>query len=140
MEITVSAITYLVFIGLIVCPFFLKNRIEKLQTKNNFLIYLVTIIFASFLMTTVFAWWVNYSDTLLLNYYGYNFDGMNEKEFYRNVAAKDLKRVKELEASISGIGWPAKVMLLSPFSFLYMLTAYFAVIFFKRKTEVTNNF
>jgi hypothetical protein len=71
------------------------------------------------------SWWSDKSDHILLEYYGYNIDGMNEREFYQNVLPENLERVKSIEISIMGLGWPVKaifaIIILSP----YLLVVYF---------------
>lgn len=46
------------------------------------------------------------TDLILLKHYGYNIDGMSESEFFGNVLPENMDRVKRLETSIMGIGWP----------------------------------
>lgn len=132
MEFTVSSVNGLFLLMLALFPFFLKNKTDKLHIKNKFLFYFIIAVLVSFALTALFAWWSNYSDTLLLKHCGYNFDGMNENEFYGNVAAKNTERVKELVKSIAGIGWPVKVSIIFPFIFLYVLVVYLTLYFLKR--------
>ena len=70
------------------------------------------------------AWWSNKSDQILLSYYGYNIDGMNEAEFYEKVSEKKIERVKELQRSLMGIGWPLKAIMSYIYYFPYLLIAY----------------
>ena len=63
------------------------------------------------LLTLAFAWWSVTADEMLLAHYGYNIDGMNETEFYGKVAPENMERVKSLETSIMGIGWPLKAII-----------------------------
>lgn len=132
MEFIVSSINGFFLLIFTLSPFFLKNKTDRLQIKNKFLFYFIIALLLSFAVTTLFAWWANYSDELLLKHYGYNFEGMNDMETYVNVSAKDIERVKELVRSNSGIGWPVKTLIISPFVFLYMLVVYLMYYFLKR--------
>jgi hypothetical protein len=65
---------------------------------------------------------------MLLAYYGYNLDGMNETEYYSQVAGENMERVKSLETNIMGIGWPLKAiitfLIYIPYLFIVYLIAY----------------
>ena len=71
------------------------------------------------------AWWSDKSDHILLEYYGYHHDGMNEMERFDKVLPENVERVKSIEVSIMGIGWPLKaifgIIIFSP----YLLVVYF---------------
>lgn len=71
----------------------------------------------------LFGWWSDKSDDLLLSFYGYNFDGMNETEYYQNVKPEYLQKAKEIVNSNGGIDWPLRVM----FSYVYYLPYIFIV-------------
>ena len=81
-----------------------------MNIRLKFVAYLVTAIMTTAVLTIVFSWWVDASDTMLLARYGYNIDGMSEKEFYEHVSPKNMERVKSLVRGISGIGWPLKAL------------------------------
>ena len=57
-----------------------------------------------------FAWWADASATFLLGHYGFDFEGMNDLENYRNVSPQNLQLVQELERGRGGIGWPLKAI------------------------------
>ena len=81
-----------------------------------------------------FAWWSYTSDLLLLKNYGYDIDGMNETEFYGKVLPENMDKVKSLEISIMGIGWPLKAILTFIFYSLYLLIVYIIMYFIERHT------
>lgn len=58
----------------------------------------------------IFAWWSNESNLILLKHFGYNIDGMSETEFFGNVLPENMDKVKRLETSVMGIGWPVKAI------------------------------
>ena len=81
---------------------------------------------------------------MLLEHYGYNIDGMNDVEFYGNVSPENMERVKELERSIFGIGYPVKaffgIVIFSPYLFVVYLVGYiFGIIRRKKKCTFAKN-
>ena len=67
-------------------------------------------LFSLGVLMLIFAWWSYESDLILLKHYGYNIDGMSEADFFGNVSSENLDKVKRLETSIMGIGWPVKAI------------------------------
>ena len=78
----------------------------------------------TFIIILITAWWSSESTEILLSKNGYNFDAMNYEERFENVKKENLEKVKTLEISKNGIGWPAKVMFIYPFYFVYLLLIY----------------
>lgn len=126
MESTTSIISLVLFIGLVLSPILIIKRQFNHKGKNEFISYLTLGIVITTLLTLAFAWWSATSDKMLLVHYGYNIDGMTETEFYEQVAPENMERVKSLEASIMGIGWPLKAIMMYVFCIPYMLIVYFA--------------
>jgi len=63
------------------------------------------------------AWWSDKSDHILLEHYGFDFDAMNETERYGKVLPENMERVKRIEISIMGVGYPVKAI----FGFIALL-------------------
>ncbi len=76
------------------------------------------------LITVVFAWWSDASDSMLLAHYGYDSNGISESEFYRGVSQDNMARVKSLENRAAGIGWPVKAALTYVLYMPYLLVVY----------------
>ena len=125
MEILIDIISFSLFIGLILCPIFLIRRINKTKIKYKFITYLTIGLILNAIIVFVFAWWNYTSDLILLEHYGYNIDGMNETEFYGKVIPENLDKVKSIETSIMGIGWPLKAILTYVFYSPYIIIVYF---------------
>ncbi|MVN23467.1 hypothetical protein [Mucilaginibacter arboris] len=122
---TLTTITSLfLLVGLALSPIFILRRLDKLKVKYKFIAYLTTGIVTTVFITLVFAWLTDVSDKMLLTHYGYNIDGMNEIEFYRQVFPENMERVKSLEKSVMGIGWPIKATMTYVIYFPYFLTVY----------------
>jgi hypothetical protein len=105
---------------------------NKQTTKNKFLSYMLTSIIITSILMLIFGWWGDKSDMLLLEHYGYNIDGNNDKEIYGNVLPKDMERVKSLETSIMGIGWPLKVIMCYVFYLPYLFVVYLLGLLIRR--------
>lgn len=70
---------------------------------------------------------------MLLEHYRYNFDAMNETERFGKVSPDNMERVKSLEISIMGIGWPLKAFLTYVFYAPYLLIVYLVTYLFRKK-------
>jgi xanthine/uracil permease len=128
MEAITTILSLFMFIGLVLSPILIIRSLNKRNTKYKFIAYLSIGIVVTALLTVVFAWWSHTSDLMLLAYYGYNLDGMNETEYYSQVAGENMERVKSLETNIMGIGWPLKAiitfLIYIPYLFIVYLIAY----------------
>ena len=135
MEFLVNAITLTLLVGLLISPILLLRFINRTNIKYKFVSYLTIGVFLTALITIVFAWWAYTSDLLLLKHYGYDIDGMNETEFYGKVLPENLDKVKSLETSIMGIGWPLKAIMTFVFYSPYLLIIYGVTYLIGRKTR-----
>jgi hypothetical protein len=135
MEILIKAITFTLLFLLFASPLFVTYGLSKLNRKNNFVAYIVLGIVTTFILTWILGWWSSFSNDLLLSHYGYDFEAMNNFERFKNVANVNLERVKSLETSMMGIGWPLKVIMSYIFYSPIFSIIYLAVYFFKRNQE-----
>jgi len=133
MEILIGIINFLLLVGLIICPILLLRQINKTKIKFKFITYLTLGLILTAIIAFVFAWWAYTSDLILLKHYGYNIDGMNETEFYGKVLPENMDKVKSLETSIMGIGWPLKAILTFVFYSPYLFIVYFIVYLIEKK-------
>jgi len=141
MEIICTTISFILLIALIVSPLFLIKKLNKLNVKYNFIVYLISAIIITSVLTLVLGWWAHYSDKLLLSHYGYNFNAMNDNERFENVSIENLDRVKNLEISMMGIGWPLKAIMSYLVYSPYLLIVYIVSFFYakrKRKASIKN--
>ena len=132
MEIITKIIPFILLIVLIVSPSFIICKLNKLNVKYNFVLYLISVMFSTFVVILFFAWWSHYSNKILLSHYGYNFNSMNDAERFENVNVENLKRVKNLEISIMGIGWPLKAIMSYIIYSPYPLIVYIITSFYKK--------
>lgn len=124
MEILIKTITFLFLLGLILSPIFILIKVNKFNVRFKFIIYLIIGIITSAFIMFAFAWWSNKSNLILLKHYGYNIDGMNETEFYEKVLPENMDKVKNIETSIMGIGWPLKAIMSFPFYIPYLFVVF----------------
>lgn len=135
MEFLIDAITFTLFGGLLISPILLLRFINRTNINYKFITYLTIGIILTAIVAFVFAWWAYTSDLLLLKHYGYDIDGMTETEFYGKVLPENMEKVKSLETSIMGIGWPLKAILTFIFYSPYLLIVYGVTYFIGRKTR-----
>jgi hypothetical protein len=125
MEVIVTVIALLLFVGLILSPFLILRLVNKSTIKFKFISYLIIGLITTAIIALVFAWWAYTSDIILLKHHGYTIDGMSEREYYGKVLPENLDRVKSLEISIMGIGWPLKAIMTFVFYSPYLFFVYF---------------
>lgn len=108
---TLLTISNFLILGLILAvPILILIILKKKNVGHTLIIYFPASLLILAILTLVLAWWLHASDLILLKHYGYNIDGINEAGFYRNVSPENMDKVKNLEISIMGIGWPAKAI------------------------------
>jgi len=132
MEIFTTIISFLILGLIIIAPIILLVILKRLKVSKVLIFYsLIGLILLGLLML-VFAWWGHNSNLILLEHYGYNMDGWNDIEQYGSVSPENLERVKVLEISVLGIGWPLKAM----FGFVtfipYLIVVYIAKVLFEK--------
>ena len=104
--------------------------LRKMKSRNTKFVkikfpFYVLLICAS--LSILFAFWKDYSSEILLrsyNAYELNPDSGTEQVEYKNVRSENIQRIKELENTVMGIGWPLKAIFLFVFSILpvFLLT------------------
>jgi hypothetical protein len=125
MEKLITLVSFSLFVGILLCPILLLRKIKTTKIRYKFLTYLTIGLFLNAVIVLVFAWWSYTSDLMLLEHYGYNIDGMNEAEFYGNVIPENMDKVKSIQRSIMGIGWPLKAIFAFVFCSPWIIVVYF---------------
>ena len=128
METLTTIISFFLLLILISTPILLFVRIKKwYRLKFDFLTYLISGLIITAGIMWIFAWWADYSNILLLKHYNgyvYNPDSGGYQIEYDNVLPENLERVKSLEISVMGIGWPLKAIMFFVFYSPYLLIVY----------------
>jgi amino acid transporter len=125
MEKLITLVSFSLFVGILLCPILLFRKIKTTKIRYKFLAYLTIGLFLNAVIVLVFAWWSYTSDLMLLEHYGYDIDGMNETEFYGNVIPENMDKVKSIQRSIMGIGWPLKAIFAFVFCSPWIIVVYF---------------
>ena len=126
METLTTTISIIFLLGLIVFPIFLFIKIKQ-QKKLKFVFwrYLIIGLLVTAIIIVILAWWADFSDQLLLNHYGYNFEATSWSDRFSQVSEENIQRVKQLEEShFFVIGWQISAMLTFPFYLPYLLLVY----------------
>ncbi|TPG36344.1 hypothetical protein [Flavobacterium pectinovorum] len=132
MEILIKIISFALLAALIIFPILILNLLNKRKVKNAFIPYFISSLIITFFLVLVIAWWSHFSNKLLLSHYGYNFEGMDDIERFKNVAHENLEKVKTLRISVMGIGWPVKVLFFYPIYLPSLLIIYFGSYFYNK--------
>lgn len=128
METLIAIIDFFILGIIIATPILLLTILKKSNHRSYSIIYFLIGIILSGLIIWLFAWWTDISNSILLKHYGYNVLGMNTTELYKNVMPADLERVRNIENSVMGIGWPLKAI----FGFIIFIP-YLCVVFIGSK-------
>lgn len=121
-------ISFIFIAFVVIYPFFIVPFIKDKK-------YLVSLILAFFIvdgvLLLVYFGWDDYSTKWLMEYYGYDLDGMSESECYRNVKPDDRGMVEGMLSHIMGIGWPLRAVfayvLIIPFQIILSFIEYYVI-------------
>lgn len=144
METLTTTISIILLLGLVSFPIVLFLGITKwYKLHYPFVVYLISgLLFTTAILLT-FAWWADFSNKLLLDHYGYDFDALNETERFQNVESTRIERVKQLELAHFGMGWPLKALIASifytPYFFMVYLIGHLIITKRKNKNQESEN-
>lgn len=130
MEIIITTISLLIFIALVISPIIILKLVNKSNNKFKFITYLTIGLIVIAIISLIFGWWNDKSNIILLEHYnGYNInpDSNSGQVYYDAVLPENIDRVKELERSYMGIGWPLKSIFLFVLSSPYLLIVHFVI-------------
>jgi hypothetical protein len=141
MELLATIISFTLLIATIIVPIVILVRLNRQNTKHKLAAFLILAFITTSIMTLALAWWGNISTKILLSHYGYDFDAMSDIERYANVSEENIERVKQLEISMMGIGWPLKAFMTytvySPYLVVVYLVSY-VVLRYRRGIRAPN--
>jgi len=110
METYIAIIDFLILGLIMATPILLLVYFKKSNTKHSCIYYFLIGLLVSSGIICCFAWWTDKSNLILLEHYGYTFH-VNTTKSYENVLPENIERVKNMETSIMGVGWPLKAIL-----------------------------
>lgn len=132
METLITISNFLILGLIILAPILILIILKRLKTKRTVIIYSLIGLFVLGVLMLIFAWWSYESDLILLKHFGYNIDGMSETEFFGNVLPENMDKVKRLETSVMGIGWPVKAIFGFVMTIPYLIFVYFGKVLIYR--------
>lgn len=133
MEIIITSFNFILLLILIVFPLFLHKKLHTLKFKKSFILYLIFGFIVALFLTFLIAWWIDFSNKILLTYYGYEFEAMNDIERYENIKKENFEKIKVIERNMMGIGWPLKAIIFYTFFYFpYFLIVFILYSFYKR--------
>lgn len=100
--------------------FFLFLRDIK---KFKFLFYLFLTLTFGIVFLFLFAKHSNRQNEILLKQCGGDVENLWSMD-YSQVLPENIEKVKSLQISLSGLGWPMKAMMVSPFYLIYTVLIY----------------
>lgn len=121
LEFLITTTHIIILCSFLIIPILVVRKLKRLQSSFLVLKGIICGLLTCFILSAFSAFWADYSDRMLLrsyNAYVYNPDSGTEQVEYKNVERKNFQKVKELEYSIMGIGWPLKALFLFVFSIL----------------------
>ena len=135
-ELLLGIPTLIIILLIIFTPIFVYQTLT-FSIRNKFVNILTTFIF-SLLISIVFTFVVTYysaefSINLLLQKFGYNENGMNDVEYFRNVSSENVAKLKEIRNLQMGIGWPLRAMFACVFYTLPMNAIVSVILGLKKK-------
>ena len=124
----IDCISFIFIAFVVIYPIFIVPFIKDKK-------YLVILILAFFIVDGIlllmFFGMDDYSTKWLMEYYGYDLDGMSESECYRNVKPGDRVMVEGMSSHIMGIGWPLRAVfayvLIIPFQIILSFIEYYVI-------------
>ena len=138
METLITISNFLILGLIIIAPILTLIILKRLKTKRTVIIYSLIGLSVLGVLMLIFAWWSHESNLILLKHFGYNMDGMSETEFFGNVLPENLDKVKRLETSVLGIGWPVKAILRFVMTIPYLIIVYLGKIMIDRLKQNKN--
>jgi len=138
METLITISNFLILGLIIIAPILTLIILKRLKTKRTVIIYSLIGLSVLGVLMLIFDWWSHESNLILLKHFGYNMDGMSETEFFGNVLPENLDKVKRLETSVLGIGWPVKAILGFVMTIPYLIIVYLGKIMIDRLKQNKN--
>lgn len=130
-------ITLLFGISILVYPLFFVPMLRNRRDMMSFIIATATL---SGILCLTLLWWDDFSTWRLMEYYGWNPDGICDSEYFQNVQEVDRERVQKLWNHNMGVGWPIKAfihyLIILPCQWLLSAVEYYTIKLFSTKKQL----
>ena len=124
----IDCINFIFIVFVVIYPIFI---VPFIKDKKYLMILILSYFIVDGIFLLMFFGMDDYSTKWLMEYYGYNLDGMSESECYRNVELGDRVMVEGMLSHIMGIGWPLRAVfayvLLIPFQIVISFIEYYVI-------------
>ncbi|MBR6112459.1 MAG: hypothetical protein IKQ08_10985 [Paludibacteraceae bacterium] len=124
----IDCINFIFIVFVVIYPIFI---VPFIKDKKYLVILILAFIIVDGVLLLVYFGWDDYSTKWLMEYYGYDLDGMSESECYRNVEPGDRVMVEGMSSHIMGIGWPLRAVfayvLIIPFQIILSFIEYYVI-------------
>lgn len=124
----IDSINLIFIVFIVIYPFFI---VPFIKDKIYLMILILSFIIVDGIFLLVYFGWDDYSTKWLMEYYGYDLDGMCESECYRDVKPSDRVMVEGMLSHIMGIGWPLRAVfayvIIIPFQIILSFIEYYVI-------------
>ena len=120
-DLVISLSHVILLLSFVVIPLIILRKMKAAKTKYVNVKFIFYVFFICALLSVFCAFWKDYSSEILLrnyNAYVFNPDSGGEQVEYNKVTSENIERVKQLEKTIMGIGWPLKAIFIFTFSII----------------------
>lgn len=124
----IDCINFIFIVFVVIYPIFI---VPFIKDKKYLVILILAFIIVDGVLLLVYFGWDDYSTKWLMEYYGYDLDGMSESECYWNVEPGDRVMVEGMLSHIMGIGWPLRAVfayvIIIPFQIILSFIEYYVI-------------
>ena len=124
----IDCINFIFIVFVVIYPIFI---VPFIKDKKYLMILILSYFIVDGIFLLMFFGMDDYSTKWLMEYYGYNLDGMSESECYRNVELGDRVMVEGMLSHIMGIGWPLRAVfayvIIIPFQIILSFIEYYVI-------------
>ena len=143
-------ISYMILLlSFLAFPIFILRKMKELKIKFIKIKFTFYVLIICLSLSVICAFWKDYSSEILLksyNAYVLNPDSGTEQVEYENVKSENIQRVKQLEHTIMGIGWPLRAIFIFVLSILpvflltYLTNEIIETMILRKRNIVKNEF
>ena len=124
----IDCISFIFLVFVVIYPFFI---VPFIKDRKYLMILILAFFIVDGILLLMFFGMDDYSTKWLMEYYGYDLDGMSESECYRNVEPGDRVMVEGMLSHIMGIGWPLRAVfayvIIIPFQIILSFIEYYVI-------------
>lgn len=124
----IDCISFIFLVFVVIYPFFI---VPFIKDRKYLMILILAFFIVDGILLLMYFGMDDYSTKWLMEYYGYNNDGMCESECFQNVKSGDRVMVEGMLSHIMGIGWPLRAVfayvIIIPFQIILSFIEYYVI-------------